>query len=238
MYDAGNNPAAPRLLAVSSEDSYMSPGACPMRWGVLIPFLLLALVPTQALADCIRCSCSEKNYAMDEIGLCQSECKVSLGCFSGICGPANLPGADPTALQWSRQTDAFPNLHCFNVLSQEDQRYNCIAWSVGNDRQWIWKEVDLIFGDMDGTVEISDFDDFYQQHGFAPAADCSFKAGKHKVALFGKGTQPTHAARQSSDTPGWWESKEGKEKKSLHKLTELEGGVYGDVIKCYERSQP
>lgn len=175
---------------------------------------------------------------MSELALCQSECVVSLACFDAICEPANLPGDDPTPLQTAQQTNAFPGLHCFNVLAPADKNYNCISWSVGNDTKWTWKEVDSVYGDKDGIVEVSDFDAFYLHFGFTPAADCSFEIGKHKVALFGTPDGPTHAARQAIGLSGWWESEEGREKKSLHQLNELEGGAYGNVIKCYERRQP
>jgi hypothetical protein len=209
-----------------------------MKWCILILVPLFALTPTQSHADCLECRCNGKNYAESELGLCVSECKASMGCYGGICAPLGLPGSAPTAAQTATQTAWFPKLQCFTVLSPEDKSYNCISWSVGSDKTWTWDTVDSVYGDDDGTVEVSDFDAFYKAFAYAPAANCSFEAGKHKVALFVKSSIPQHAARQAIGQPGWWESKEGQAKKSVHKLEELEGGEYGDVIKCYVKAQP
>jgi len=40
----------------------------------------------------VYCNCNKKCY--DDVSVCLNECKVTLGCFTGICGPAE-PGQCP-----------------------------------------------------------------------------------------------------------------------------------------------
>ena len=209
----------------------------------LVALGMIVLVrDASASTPCFLCPCNKKLFA--DVGACNGDCRVSLGCFSNICGTISLPGTPPTAEQDAEQRAAFPKLTCFSVLAQEDKSYNCIGWSAG-DKSWVWKEVDSVYGDNDKKVEVEDFDKYYAAGGYVPSASCAQEDGKTKVVLYGKPLpgsgeyQPTHAAKQAADFSSkdgdWWESKEGKEKMSLHKLEELEGANYGVVIKCYER---
>ena len=40
---------------------------------------------------CVFCNCNDTYYPQAEIATCLDECHVSLGCFTGICGPAVCP---------------------------------------------------------------------------------------------------------------------------------------------------
>jgi hypothetical protein len=106
----------------------------------------------------------------------------------------------------------------------------------------IWRQVDRVYGNNDGKVDVSDFDSFYGYAGYHDVgSDCSYQPGMTKVALFGtQGADgswtPTHASIQSQKVHGMWESKEGTLKLSLHFLDDLIGDEYGDVIKCYARA--
>ena len=213
---------------------------------IALAFFSVLLAPASAHAGCFRCPCNKKLF--DNVGTCNANCRASLGCFTNICGPWRA-GPDPTASQDSDQKSAFENLtDCYGVTDQPTNRYNCIAWSVGDDNHWIWWKVDKAYGNYNGVVEVSDFDRFYLTYNYVPSAGCAQESGKEKVALYGKrtsdpkypdGWEPTHAARQVLQSIGgegdWWESKEGDSKRIFHRLDELKGNNYGDVIKCYER---
>jgi hypothetical protein len=209
---------------------------------------LFGVGPARA-AECIYCNCNKTYY--DDIPSCQAQCKASLGCFVGICGPAYgsdfLGGKPPTPAQDSFQRRRFPKLTCYSVTGDptprrsDPQSYNCIAFTVGLRNIWTWDVVDSIFGNKNGLVEVADFDRFYSRYGYNTSASCAHEAGKQKVALYGYGgIEPTHAALQKDvKAPGeWWESKEGESKRIIHKLRDLEGVNYGQVIKCYERARP
>jgi hypothetical protein len=211
------------------------------RLAILV-YLTTTLVGTgDAFSDCIRCSCTKKLYQQSELAKCQSECKVGLGCFTGICEPAGMSGTDPSAAEDSIQRSHFPRLTCYTVTAPPNPAYNCIACSVGVTNRWIWQEVDG-YGNRDGVVTVSDFDAYFSYGGYTPTTNCSVQLGKEKIVLFGQtdasGTVvPTHAARQASvPISGFlFESKEGRFKQILHDLSDLEGGAYGAVVKCYER---
>jgi len=101
---------------------------------------------------------------------------------------------------------------------------NCIAWSVGDDKDWLWP------GDS-----VKDFDVFYKQHGLVP-----LKPGeppeKADVALWAKDGAPTHACRHL--TGDWWESKLGRLCRIVHRLHDLEDSSYGAPIKYYRKGTP
>jgi|GEM_PF-2761995 len=206
----------------------------------------------------IYCSCTGKVYKSGEAAICTSECIASLGCFTGICMP--LPGRPPvddpsdktawkeqetgeTYSEKEAQSIAFPNLKCYRVIAERDKSYNCIA-STSGDSFWVWNEVDEYYGNNDKVPDVEDFDSYYSYGGYTVSANCQIETGKHKIALYGEqissnGTiQPTHGASQSEFQGaggGWWESKEGEQKKVLHQLEDIGGERYGKVIKCYEK---
>ncbi len=105
--------------------------------------------------------------------------------------------------------------------------YNCIAWSVGITNSWKWEEVDEA-GDDDGVMEVSDFTQYYANYGLYPWDDCD--SSVVTVRLYCKNGTPTHADRKVG---GSFESKIGHEVRIRHGSSELEGGEYGDICKCY-----
>ena len=123
------------------------------------------------------------------------------------------------------------------ITRPKSKTYNCIAWSVGSTSQWIWNQVDSVYGDGDGTVSIADFDAFYDSTlTLAPAQHPSSNT---VVALFGNGTTPTHAAATNTGDPNCgaipFTSKLGSVWAISHDLYQLEGGSsYGNVIRYYD----
>jgi hypothetical protein len=135
--------------------------------------------------------------------------------------------------------DLFPGLQpgTYWISSPVDEDYNCIAWSVGNTRQWLWPG-DPGFSFWPTTIPraetLAAFDALFASYGFTPCPSDEFEAGFEKVALFGRPDgRPTHAARQLPS--GKWASKLGKSEDIEHDLRAIEGDVYGRVVRIYRR---
>ena len=151
------------------------------------------------------------------------------------CNCAAIGARDPTAAETADAAAKYPNLVSGDwcVTAPATPTYNCIAWTVGVTGRWVWDEVDKA-GDEDGTVSVADFDAFYGQHGLQPVENAT--PSNPEVALFGNSSGPTHAAVVSNKTCGggtMFESKRGQNIRILHWVQELEGGIYGNIIKYY-----
>ena len=73
------------------------------------------------------------------------------------------------------------------------------------------------------TIEA--YEEAFATVGFVRCLDDSYDARVTRVALFAKGFQPTHAARQVS--PYEWTSKLGQGQDISHHLTGVSGSTYG-----------
>ena len=68
-----------------------------------------------------------------------------------------------------------------------------------------------------------------------PAAD--LEPGVEKIALYANAVgKPTHGARQLAN--GRWTSKLGKREDIEHALHDLEGELYGTVVRIMKRPRP
>jgi hypothetical protein len=146
-----------------------------------------------------------------------------------VCAISPKPprGTPPTPQQQSKFLNAFPNLKTWSITGPATGSYNCIAWSVGISNQWIWPG---------NTVQ--DFDAFYASHGWTLSTNCNREFKRRKVALYANNSDPndcTHGSRETHDC-GWHESKCGGWERIMHVKTELEGGYYGNIIRCYEKA--
>jgi len=133
-------------------------------------------------------------------------------------------GEAPTPSQETEIEFYFPNLETWSVTGPGTGDYNCIAWSVGITNQWIWP-----------GYTVADFDAFYASHGWTVTNNCNREYKKRKVALYANNSNPndcTHGSRETHDCI-WDESKLGSLERIMHRRSELEGGYYGDVIRCY-----
>jgi hypothetical protein len=93
-------------------------------------------------------------------------------------------------------------------------------------------EVDSLYGNKNGTLELSDFDDMYANQGLKPVTDAT--PANPEIVLYAKGTTPTHAARNTGAACGGFESKLGSSVRIAHYPDQLEGGtVYGDINRYY-----
>lgn len=122
-----------------------------------------------------------------------------------------------------------PNLYEFSVTSEPSEGYNCFAWALGDDSQWIDPTVDYARATTNVSNE-SQFDsvvELFRQAGYEVCGDDSLEDGYEKVAIYAKDGEPTHAARQLSD--GRWTSKLRKYEDIEHDLLDaLNGEGFGE----------
>ena len=134
----------------------------------------------------------------------------------------------------------------FAITSGWSERYNCIAWAVGESHRW-WSPLAEDEGywpaghQPDATTETV-------QAGLAMArfeacTDGSLAAGVEKIALFADERGFTHVARQLES--GRWTSKLGSDSDIEHDLEALEGFDdspdayrYGRVVGFMSRPRP
>ncbi|MBX9627146.1 MAG: hypothetical protein K2X82_25310 [Gemmataceae bacterium] len=136
---------------------------------------------------------------------------------------------------------AFPNLTATNysVTSDPTDRYNCIGWAAGDDRNWWWPVGITKRGYWpDGVPREETVEAFvaaFATVGFEPCPDRSVDQGYEKVAIYTLDGIPTHAARQLPD--GRWTSKLGKSFDIDHDLDTLDGPVYGSPALFLRRTR-
>lgn len=132
----------------------------------------------------------------------------------------------PTPEQIAEALQIFPGLISdgYRATSAATTKYNCVAWSMGDDRRW-WEPGGSPYL---GTVRIVD-DDYwprwappdntlasmirlYAKYGYMPCSDGVLEPKKRKLALYVFTTRKgllvvSHVARQLET--GWWASKLG-----------------------------
>lgn len=144
-------------------------------------------------------------------------------------------GASPaTSSQDAKLRGAFPRLQSgdYCVTGAATPTYNCFAWSMRDTSRWLQSEVDSFYGNNNGTLELSDFDDMYANEGLKPVTNAT--PSNPEVVLYAKGSTPTHAARNTGAGCGGFESKLGQYVRIAHYPYQLEGGsVYGDINRYY-----
>ena len=127
-----------------------------------------------------------------------------------------------------------PNLINFNVTSESTLRYNCFAWALGDDSQWIAPigHYDYWPKNIPNELTLNSITELFRQAGYELCEDGSLEYEYEKVAIYAKNGEPTHAARQLDD--GRWTSKLGKYEDIEHGSPEsLQGdgfGEYGSVV--------
>jgi hypothetical protein len=143
-----------------------------------------------------------------------------------------------------RIEQAFPGLRGsgFQVTSPENDHYNCIAWAVGDTKNWWWPDEP---GQPDSAhwppnvprVEtLGAFRQAFAALGYVVCDDERPEGGYEKIALFALAGVPKHAARQLSS--GRWTSKLGPMEDVEHALHDLTGLVYGSVVLVMKRPLP
>ena len=143
---------------------------------------------------------------------------------------------DRIRLVSSDQRASFPRLgEEFEVLAPATVTYNCIGWSLGHTRSWVWPTV------SGQPASLYHFDGLYRYYGFYRVAglDYSRQPGLDKVVLYASQQPdgriaPTHAALQMTD--GSWSSKLGSLPliRHLHP-NDVAGPSYGSPWVLYVR---
>lgn len=144
---------------------------------------------------------------------------------------------EPSAETRAHLLAGFPGLKssAFRITSDQNPKYNCIAWAVEEDFRW-WEPTDLLYWPPAAPRErtLAAYITAYEARGFSIAANDSLEAGFAKLAIYtstgARDGYPTHAARQLPS--GLWTSKLGKDVDIEHTLRGLEGDLYGRVA-CF-----
>lgn len=95
----------------------------------------------------------------------------------------------------------------YRVTSREEPRYNCIAWSVGDNTRWWWPNRYGFWPIQHTGVSVQTFVQMYAIFSYSTCPGDKFEPYFEKVALYTLNGVPTHAAREL-DT-GEWTSKLG-----------------------------
>ena len=132
----------------------------------------------------------------------------------------------------------FPKLKkdSYEITSPDDAAYNCIAWAADvNDVWWEpdpWRVSYWPDGASRGyTIEA--YVSAFRILGFEECQNEDPEDGYKKIALFAKDNFPKHAARQLDS--GLWTSKIGSDVDIEHKLPDLTGHSYGEIVKILKR---
>jgi len=113
--------------------------------------------------------------------------------------------------------------------SPKDVLYNCIAWAVGDTKNWwepsgsdedFWPEGTL------NDYTIKSLIQAYESLGYELCDNDNFEEGYFKIAIFSNdGIHYTHAAKQVDAV--FWSSKLGSSEDIKHTLESIQNGIYG-----------
>lgn len=124
----------------------------------------------------------------------------------------------------------------YTVTSPCTQSYNCIAWAVGDNSRWWWPDANLIYYWPKSVPRSSDLRCFtlmLNTFGYSVCYSKSVENNFQKIALYGHGTNVTHASRQLPN--GKWTSKLGSNHDIEHTYEGLDMGDYGGIIAIFKK---
>lgn len=135
----------------------------------------------------------------------------------------------------------FPNIRNegYRVTSPKTPTYNCIAWAAKDDTRW-WEpdSFNQYYWPLRtrGDYRVEHYIRAFESIGFVRCGnDSSIEPGIEKVAIYAKGFQATHMARQLPT--GEWTSKCGQSEDIIHHtLAGLEDSDYGRVVAVMKRT--
>lgn len=133
----------------------------------------------------------------------------------------------------------FPSLQDFDVTSQQDTRYNCIAWAANRDDYWWWPDPNVYWPPEAPMAETSSaFIIAFSTLGYEPCDNGALEEGFEKVSIYATSQDVvTHMARQLPN--GRWTSKLGNGVDIEHATPgELEHSIYGMVVQYMRRVLP
>ena len=128
---------------------------------------------------------------------------------------------------WIEET--FPELTRtgYEVTSDINDDYNCIAWAVGDNKNW-WSHLPGYRWSERRGPEVECLLELFAGLGFETCESSNLEEGYDKVAIFAIEGCWSHAARILPD--GRWTSKLGGYEDITHPTVEaLNGALYGNV---------
>ena len=133
----------------------------------------------------------------------------------------------------------WPNLEQtrYRITSSHTDRYNCLAWAIGEDDRW-WSplpEEDYYWPEgVPREVTVEAFAKAYETLGFSVCEHGDIEPALEKLAIYvASDNRPKHIARQLPN--GSWTSKLGMLEDIEHELEGLNGDLYGTVQKFMAR---
>ena len=131
---------------------------------------------------------------------------------------------------------SFPGLRSgrFKKNSPPTPGYNCIAWALGRTDRWWWPNENSYW--PPGCLQRESIQAFviaFATQQYEPCDNPRLEKSYEKLALYAKDFTPTHAAKQLKN--GKWTSKLGKDMDIEHRLKDLEGPAYGQVLMFFRR---
>ncbi len=131
--------------------------------------------------------------------------------------------------------EQFPGLASagYEVTSEPDNDYNCIAYAAGDTTAWWSHAGNYRWPDAGRSPSVASLIEVFSGLGFEICDDAEALEGFEKVALYAKDGNWTHAAIQLPG--GDWSSKLGPDEDIRHATPEsLAGDTYGN-IHCFMR---
>lgn len=197
---------------------------------------------------CSFCPNTARYYLGKDSEACRAACSGADGgqsCSNLDIYPAGAPG---TSIMVPYVAKVFPRLDCFGEVDPS-YRQSDFALAVGLENTVIADaDIDYVYGNRDGKLTLAEFEKYLAHYGFTQHAPCKITPGVALVAVFGKKTGGevlvTHAAAPPPASKGpmyrfgdgqWWWSQLGTGDTIVHRLDDLSGGYYGDLVGCYAK---
>ncbi|MHC4478909.1 MAG: DUF7689 domain-containing protein [Planctomycetota bacterium] len=126
----------------------------------------------------------------------------------------------------------FPRLRKtpFQVTSPDDPSYNCVAWVLGDTKNWWepdpWGEYYWPPG-IPRNYALRTYQAMFESFGYSVANEDDLESGGNNVAIFAKLGHFKHVALQLDSER--WTSKLGRDEDIEHPLGGLVGELYGGV---------
>jgi len=121
----------------------------------------------------------------------------------------------------------------YQITSDPDDRYNCVAWAAGDQRKWWDPSYGYYWPVAARLKSVEGFMSVFRSLGYELCESRDVEPGFEKIAIYANGLWPTHVARQLEN--GNWTSKCGEEEDIEHNLQGLEGGDNGRVVVVMKR---
>jgi hypothetical protein len=130
----------------------------------------------------------------------------------------------------------FPNSDYdkFNITSNKDRKYNCVAWAAGSSDKWWWP-VEGAYWPLNARREISinAFVEMFEMLGYELCKNENFEIGFEKIIIYASNDKPTHVSRQISEEK--WTSKLGESFDIQHTINSMANGLYGNIVRFMKK---